>query len=160
MLGRPIREEDIHEISMVTLVENALQTWLQTLGPSRPPVRFIKPESPEMCVVKADSTYMTQIIVNLLENAHNHSQDDAEIVCTVRRHFFNTAAFCVTDRGSGIAEINLPKIFDPFFTTRKGGTGLGLSIVKNIVESHKGSVSACNNTDGPGATFEVIVPLS
>ena len=63
------------------------------------------------------------------------------------------------DRGRGIKEGILPRIFDPFFTTRKGGTGLGLSIVRQIVESHLGSVIAYNNTDGPGATFDVAIPV-
>ena len=159
VLGRPIREEDINEISMVMLVENALQTWLQTLQSPKPVVRLVKPELPERCMIRADDTYITQIIINLLDNARNHSLPGTEIVCSVCRHFFNTVRFCVTDRGTGIVEKNLSKIFDPFFTTRKGGTGLGLSIVKNIVESHKGSVSAGNTTDGPGATFEVVLPL-
>jgi len=44
------------------------------------------------------------------------------------------------DTGSGISGNNIGKIFDPFFTTRKTGTGLGLSIVRNIIESHGGTV--------------------
>jgi signal transduction histidine kinase len=158
-LGRPLREENSHEISMVTLVENALLTWLQTLQSSKPLVRLVKPEAPEKCIIKADSTYMTQIIINLLQNAHNHSPEGAEIVCSVYAQAVNTVIFLVKDAGTGIAEDILPRIFDPFFTTRKGGTGLGLSIVRNIVENHQGSVTAYNNTDGPGATFEVVLPL-
>ena len=42
--------------------------------------------------------------------------------------------------GAGISQETLAKIFDPFFTTRETGTGLGLSIVRNIIESHGGTV--------------------
>jgi signal transduction histidine kinase len=102
---------------------------------------------------------MTQMIINLLENAHNHSPVGAEIVCLVDGHLVNSAYFSVSDGGSGIPLDILPRIFDPFFTTRKGGTGLGLSIVRQIVENHQGSIAAHNNTTGPGATFAVVLPL-
>ena len=158
-LGRPLHKENIHEISMITLVENALSTWLQTQQSSKPSVRFVKPDAPEKCTIMADSAYMTQVIINLLENAHNHSQAGSEIICSVHGQINNNVVFSVKDRGRGIKEDILPKIFDPFFTTRKGGTGLGLSIVRQIVENHQGSVIAYNNTDEPGATFDVAIPV-
>jgi signal transduction histidine kinase len=158
-LGRPIREENIHEISMVTLVENSLKTWLETQEPSKPSVKFLKPDAPEKCIIMADSAFMTQVIINLLENAHNHSQAESEIICSVYGQIDNKVIFSIKDRGPGIKEEILPRIFDPFFTTRKGGTGLGLSIVRQIVENHQGSVVAYNNTDGQGATFDVIIPV-
>jgi len=158
-LGRPIREENIHEISMVTLVENSLKTWLETQEPSKPSVKFLKPDAPEKCIIMANSTFITQVIINLLENAHNHSQAESEIICSVYGQIDNKVIFSIKDRGPGIKEEILPRIFDPFFTTRKGGTGLGLSIVRQIVENHQGSVVAYNNTDGQGATFDVIIPV-
>jgi signal transduction histidine kinase len=102
---------------------------------------------------------MTQMIINLLENAYNHSQTGSEIICSVHEQAFNKVVFSVTDKGTGIPEDVLPRIFDPFFTTRKGGTGLGLSIVQKIVENHQGSITAYNNASDPGATFEVVLPL-
>lgn len=158
-LGRIARDENMHEVSITTLVENAVATWLQTVQPPRPIVRFVKPEKPEQFVIRAESTYMTQMIINLLENARNHSTADVEIICSVDGNVNDTVIFSVKDRGAGISEENLPKIFDPFFTTRKGGTGLGLSIVRHVVEDHEGSIIALNNTDGPGATFKVVLPL-
>jgi signal transduction histidine kinase len=101
------------------------------------------------------------MIINLLENAYHHSPEGSEIVCSINSQTAaDTIILCVKDCGTGIAEELLPRIFDPFFTTRKDGTGLGLSIVRHIVELHQGSIFACNNTDGPGATFEVLLPLS
>ncbi|WP_432417077.1 ATP-binding protein [Rhizobium leguminosarum] len=43
-------------------------------------------------------------------------------------------------------------------STRSDGMGIGLSIARTIVESHRGSISARNNSAG-GATFEVKIPL-
>ena len=158
-LGRPLREENMHEISMVTSVENALLTWHQTQDSSKPMVQFEKPDDQGNYMVIADNSNLTQIIINLLENAYKHSPAAKEIACSVRRQDYNLVVFSVSDRGTGIAVENLSRIFDPFFTTRKDGTGLGLSIVRQIVENHKGSVRAYNNADGVGATFEVVLPL-
>ncbi|MBN1578206.1 MAG: PAS domain-containing protein [Chitinispirillaceae bacterium] len=159
VLGRPLREENLNEISMVALVEETLTTWLQTLQSLKPSVQFIKPENQGECLIRADGTSMTQVIINFLENAFNHSPAGTEIICAVKERPPDHVVFSVKDRGTGIPEEILPKIFEPFFTTRKGGTGLGLSIVRRIVDNHHGGVIARNNTDGSGATFEVTLPL-
>ena len=66
----------------------------------------------------------------------------------------------VTDTGIGIPPETLGRIFEPFFTTKESGrgTGLGLSIVREIVESHGGTVRAAS-TPGEGTTFVVHLPL-
>ena len=48
------------------------------------------------------------------------------------------------DEGRGIDDAVMEKIWDPFFTTKEMGTGLGLGIVKNIIESHGGSIQILN----------------
>ncbi len=48
----------------------------------------------------------------------------------------------IEDNGCGISKENLKFIFDPFFTANKRGNGLGLSITQNIVDEHKGIISA------------------
>jgi signal transduction histidine kinase len=50
------------------------------------------------------------------------------------------------------------KIWDPFFTTKEQGTGLGLGIVKNIIESHGGSIQIVNRPVS-GARVTVELPL-
>jgi PAS domain S-box-containing protein len=158
-LGRPLREENMREVSLVSIVETAVGTWRETMQTSTPIVKIDNPDNPEQCLIRADATNMTQMIINLLENAYHHSPKDAEIMCRVHGKVTNTVILCIKDRGTGIAQEILPRIFEPFFTMRKGGTGLGLSIVRHIVEIHQGSIFAYNNTDGPGATFEVVLPL-
>lgn len=66
----------------------------------------------------------------------------------------------VRDNGIGISSENMNRIFEPFFTTKDlgSGTGLGLPIVKNIIESHGGSIRV---TSKPGQTeFEILLPLA
>jgi signal transduction histidine kinase len=62
------------------------------------------------------------------------------------------------DEGEGIPEDIMEKIWDPFFTTKAKGTGLGLGIVKNIIESHKGSIRISNKPDA-GTSVKVILPV-
>lgn len=76
-----------------------------------------------------------------------------------------SAAIIVRDTGEGISPEFLPYIFDRFrqadgTTTRQhGGLGLGLAIVRQLVESHGGTVSAASRGLGQGATFTVTLPL-
>jgi len=67
----------------------------------------------------------------------------------------------VEDTGAGISKDNLNTIFEPFFTTRrdKGGTGLGLFIVRNIVETHKGTVEIINKKDSPGVRAAITLKV-
>jgi two-component system sensor histidine kinase HydH len=50
------------------------------------------------------------------------------------------------------------KIWDPFFTTKEMGTGLGLGVVKNLIESHNGSIQVLNRSQG-GARVSVELPV-
>ena len=63
-----------------------------------------------------------------------------------------------TDTGPGIPADLLGKIWDPFFTTKETGSGLGLGIVRNIIQSHGGSVQVENSPTG-GAVITVLLPV-
>jgi signal transduction histidine kinase len=111
-------------------------------------------------MVRVEGARIEQIIINLLENAHQHSPPDQTIVISINTPLPAMVLISVRDNGTGIANEIMPQIFEPFFTTRKSGTGLGLSIVKHIVESHGGSITAQNNSEGSGVTFTISLPLS
>ena len=68
----------------------------------------------------------------------------------------------VEDQGPGFKEKNVEQIFNRFYSNRpeKFGehTGLGLNIVKNIIESHSGSVKASNNISGARAKIVINFP--
>lgn len=64
----------------------------------------------------------------------------------------------IKDNGAGISDEQLPRIFEPYFTTKSTGTGLGLAMVKQIVESHNGSIRV-TDTSAAGTTISLVFPL-
>jgi two-component system NtrC family sensor kinase len=114
--------------------------------------------------VSADENQLQQVVLNLVQNAHQamaHQSD--ERVLTVRVRALNPAAAAieVLDTGAGITPDALPRLFDPFFTTKPPGegSGLGLSVSYGIVAEHKGKLRGENRADRRGAVFTVELPI-
>jgi len=107
--------------------------------------------------IKADSTLLYQSFLNIFINAMQAMPDGGRILVEV-----SSTDHLVTvhfdDEGQGIPPENMDKIWDPFFTTKEQGTGLGLGIVKNIIESHGGSIQIVNRPVR-GARVTVELPL-
>lgn len=111
-----------------------------------------------------DPTRLQQVLWNLLTNAVKFTPRGGNIR-VVLKQVGRQAEICVTDSGKGIKSEFIPFVFDRFrqedaSTTRKfGGLGLGLSIVRNLVESHGGSVDVSSDGEGRGSTFSISLPL-
>jgi two-component system sensor histidine kinase BaeS len=81
-------------------------------------------------------------------------------------------AYAVTDTGAGIDTRNLPHVLDRFYRADKsrsrgsGGSGLGLAIVRQLVESHGGTIAAVSpvpTPEGqsvPGTRITFSIPVS
>lgn len=69
------------------------------------------------------------------------------------------ARIAIADGGAGVAPGLREKIWEPFFTTKQRGTGLGLAIVRRRMEQIGGDARLAPQSNGSGATFELIVPL-
>ena len=112
--------------------------------------------------VWADENQIQQVLLNLVQNAHQAmAQQAGERVLTMRIGARPTVAFVeVLDTGPGIPVEILPRIFDPFFTTKPPGegSGLGLSVSYGIMTEHGGVLRAENRHEG-GARFVVELPF-
>jgi two-component system NtrC family sensor kinase len=112
--------------------------------------------------VLADGNQLQQVLLNLVQNAHQAlAKHDGERVLTVRiRAVGGQAIVEVLDSGPGIPLDVLPKIFDPFFTTKPPGegSGLGLSVSYGIIAEHHGRLRAENRAEG-GAAFVIELPV-
>ena len=112
--------------------------------------------------VWADENQIQQVVLNLVQNAHQAMvKQDGERLLTVRvRAAGATVSLEVLDTGPGIEPEALSRLFDPFFTTKPPGegSGLGLSVSYGIVTEHKGRLRGENRTDRRGAIFTVELP--
>jgi two-component system sensor histidine kinase ChvG len=110
---------------------------------------------------------LTQVFQNLISNALSFSPPAGTV--TLRAHTAgNTVVVTCEDEGPGIPDGKLEAIFDRFYSERPAGekfgthSGLGLSISKQIVDAHRGRISAGNRRaeDGrvTGAVFTVVLP--
>jgi signal transduction histidine kinase len=94
---------------------------------------------------------LRQMFLIILDNAVKFSPAGEEVTVTLEGN-----AVTVRDRGSGIAEEDLPHIFDRFYKTRseenKSGSGLGLAIARQIADRHHIGLSA-ESRPHEGAAF-------
>jgi PAS domain S-box-containing protein len=107
--------------------------------------------------VRADSTELQHILINLLLNAIQASPAGGEVTLDVIPG--DPMRIRVADRGCGIAPENQKRIFEPFFSLRQGGTGLGLFLSLDFVRRWGGDITVTSDP-GVGSTFEVIVPAA
>ena len=112
--------------------------------------------------ILGDRVQLQQVIINLLMNGIEAMEPvtdrSRELLIQSGKDDTGYLILRVADSGIGISAENANRVFDAFFTTKSSGLGMGLSICRSIVEAHGGRMSATNN-DGPGATFQLLLPL-
>lgn len=119
------------------------------------------PSSP--VIMQADEARLSQVIVNLVNNALKYSPPDSIVQVFVDKRR-DIDIIEVADTGPGIPQEDRAHIFEPFYrspnvcTTSKSGLGLGLAICKDIVQRHGGRIW-CRSQVGRGSTFIVEMPL-
>ena len=110
--------------------------------------------------VGMDLALMTQVLVNLLDNALKYSPPEKSIEITARTND-GKVILEIADQGPGVPEDDLTRVFDKFYRIPipegASGTGLGLAICKGIVEAHGGDIRAENQT---GGGLRVIITLA
>lgn len=113
--------------------------------------------------VEADADRLSQIFVNLIDNALRHTAEGGRVRIEIDARD-SDAVLRVRDTGEGIPYRDLPHIFERFYvvdrsrTRDSGGAGLGLAIVKGIVDAHGGTISA-ESMVGRGTAFTIRLPI-
>jgi two-component system, OmpR family, sensor histidine kinase MprB len=112
-----------------------------------PKVRFNVTSSPSS--IKGVKVRVARAITNLLDNAAKYSPAGATVDVAVAN-----GEISVRDHGPGVAAEDVTRVFDRFWRSNDArhlpGSGLGLSIVKDVAESHGGSVTLERPIDGGG----------
>ena len=124
-------------------------------------LRVTPPATP--LYVEGDTTRLTQVVSNLLDNAAKYTDPGGRIWLSAERDG-EQAVIRVKDTGIGIAPELLPRIFDMFTQSAlpleraQGGLGVGLSLVERLVKLHGGTVSAHSSGLGQGSQFVIRLP--
>jgi signal transduction histidine kinase len=101
----------------------------------------------DFCLVYADRVRIIQVIMNILENAVEFTKIGKIQLRLIQNSDSNDIFLSISDSGSGIDPLVLPKLFSKFVSKSRKGTGLGLYISKKIIEAHMGKIWAENCYD-------------
>lgn len=158
-----LQDGKMHIEKQPEAIEEVISAAIMTME-KRLPDRVINVELPNnVLIAPMNAKLISQVVINLLDNASKHTAKDKEIKVIVS----NNDEFIivqVADNGSGILPKDLPYIFQMFYTSEnrikdsKRGVGLGLAICQSIIEAHGGTIKAENRKEG-GALFTFTLPL-
>jgi len=169
--------DDLLEVSRISRGKIELQkepvdlsaAVLSAIETSRPAIeagkhRFTLALADEALVVEGDYVRLSQIILNLLNNAAKFTDPGGTISLSVRRDGPH-AVVAVQDSGAGIAPDMLERVFEMFVqghrpgSDSKSGLGIGLALARNLAMLHGGELNAASEGVGKGATFSLRLPL-
>jgi signal transduction histidine kinase len=109
--------------------------------------------------IEGDAELLTQMIVNLVENALHHTPRG----CVVRLKADQVAGepvLTVSDDGPGVPDAELSRLFDRFYRLERSrstsGSGLGLALVQAVARLHRGEVRL--SAKAPGLEARVVFP--
>ncbi len=113
--------------------------------------------------ISANESHLTNIFVNVIENAIKYSPEAPEIDIYTE-NIKNRILIRIKDKGQGMSKQAAKYIFDKFYREHTGdlhnvkGHGLGLAYVKSIVEYHQGTIYV-ESDKGKGSTFFIKLPV-
>ena len=121
-------------------------------------------EDVKQSYINVDGDWLTQILINLVDNAIKFSSDAEQkvIVLGVRRMANKTILLTIRDFGPGIAKDQMRKIFKLFYrsenelTRETVGTGIGLALVHQLIKGMDGDIGLVNCD--PGVEFKLNFP--
>jgi PAS domain S-box-containing protein len=151
------------QVSIRNCIESAIEMVEPLVRARRQQLLLTQPL--ETLYVTGDRERLGQCISNLLVNAVKYTNPEGEIRV---RHYSQGGQVVIeiVDSGVGIAPELLPHIFELFvqgdrtLDRSQGGLGVGLAICKQLIEMHRGTVTANSDGVGRGATFEIRLPLT
>jgi PAS domain S-box-containing protein len=184
MMGRQVENlvrlvDDLLDVSRVTqgkirlqrerrdlreVVDRAVESVRPELLSRDHRLNLTVPETP--IDVDVDVVRMTQVLINLLNNAIKFTPKGGDITLTVDGDGAGWGTVRVRDSGIGIAADKLPGIFDlftqvdPSVSRSEGGLGIGLTLARRLAQLHDGSLEGFSEGAGRGAEFVVRIPAA
>ncbi len=184
-LGRAIRQgkhmarlvEDLVQVSRITsgkielrkgpldlaaLVRDAVELIRAKIEKKNITLTLNIPDQP--LPVVGDTVRLTQVFVNLLDNAAKFTDVGGTIEVKAERNGAQ-AIVGVSDNGIGIPSDQLSSIFELFQQMKHGaerraeGLGIGLALARQLVQLHGGEIAANSKGQGHGSVFTVVLPI-
>jgi signal transduction histidine kinase len=144
------RKERFRPVDLVRIMSSVAEIYAGVAEDSHQSLEFVTQLSQSLGVV-GDSELLTQLLVNLVENAINHCPAGTRIVMSLSDQEHSLCA-SVADDGPGIPETERTLVFRRLYRLDKSrttpGNGLGLSLVKAIADLHSASISMTDNEPG------------
>jgi two-component system sensor histidine kinase KdpD len=141
----------------VTDVRTLIEEAVSVVGPGLRTGHLVIDAPVGLPPVNIDQLLITQVLVNLLDNALRHSPEDGRITITGRRDGPRVNV-SVDDEGLGVAPADRQAVFDRFVKFDTGGrAGLGLTIAKTFIEAHHEHIW-CEEAPAGGARFMFSLP--
>lgn len=117
-------------------------------------IRFTYTYYPEQLFIHADRSMVEQILINLLHNAKEATDNIPNPIIKIdAKQVGNEVQITVTDNGTGISAEAINKVFIPFYSTKSKGSGIGLSLCRQMMTVHKGNISASSDDRGTRFTL-------
>jgi signal transduction histidine kinase len=154
---------DIYAVDVVDLIRDAADRLYSQFEDKAVSLALELPTTP--LAVNADSSRITQVLLNLLGNALHFTPAGGRVMVSARSEE-REALVTVEDTGVGISDEHIPHIFERFYRVDKsrsrtgGGSGIGLTITKHLVQAHGGHIWASSPGLGRGSTFSFTLPLA
>ena len=150
-------ELDRHPHNIREVIDLALESGKKMIG-AHPVELGIREDLPS---VDIDLDLITNVVLQLLENAAKYSPPDSPIRISAETSNGHLLV-SVADRGTGIDELEQSLIFDKFYRGKENrysvqGTGMGLAIAKAVVEAHGGAINVTSQI-GQGSVFSFTLP--
>ena len=152
-----LARERVETTALLAAARAALEPQASDAG-----VAFAFTTSPDMPAVVGDPDRLSQLFLNLIDNAVKHSPKGGKVTVEGARSDGH-AVVKVRDEGSGLPQGADKRLFRRFYrgeNAQRDGAGLGLAIAQAIAEAHGGSITARNVEGGHGAEFTVRLPAA
>jgi two-component system, OmpR family, sensor histidine kinase MprB len=137
-------------------LDNLTRRVVEVAGRNHPSIAFRVDGVPSL--IRGAPARVSRAVSNLIDNAAKWSPPNSEVEISVRE-----GTVTVRDHGPGVDPADLPHVFERFYRSPQArtmpGSGLGLAMVKQVADSHGGTVTAAI-APGGGALFVLQFPTA
>ncbi|BAX72886.1 sensor histidine kinase [Leuconostoc mesenteroides] len=147
------------------LVEDIITESLKHVNPRIKQYFLTTNLSDDLLMVNVDAHLISQVIINIVNNAIQHTPEGTNIIISVRNKNANQVLFSIANDGPVFGEDDFINMFNLFYTGKHDvlthsnrGMGIGLSLCKTIVEAYGGKIWV-KNLLNKGVCFYFTLPV-